>query len=143
MKKIILAVLMVLIIITPCLAENVKPDGMYSIEGTLWAIAGEDDQYFAFYEGNVHIAIGSNLCIEIMSSSYQDFIIFSLFNYETEVSVTNASDKIKCMGILFPLLGIGFAMENGNGKYSYYEEQYFFNKAGDNWQADSWCLPMY
>jgi hypothetical protein len=88
MKKTVLVVLMSLMFATPCLAENVKPDGLFSIEGTLWAIEGEDGESFGFYEGNVHISIEMNLCIEIMSSSYHDYLIFSLFSYKVDAGVT-------------------------------------------------------
>ena len=40
MKKTILAVLMVLVIATPCFAEEVEPDGLFSIEGTRWRGCG-------------------------------------------------------------------------------------------------------
>ena len=38
MKKTILVILMMLIITTPCLAQEVEPEGMFSIEGTQWKI---------------------------------------------------------------------------------------------------------
>jgi hypothetical protein len=143
MKKTVLVVLMSLMFATPCLAENVKPDGLFSIEGTLWAIEGEDGESFGFYEGNVHISIEMNLCIEIMSSSYHDYLIFSLFSYKVDAGVTPNPYKIKCTGILFPILGIGFAIENDDQGGSKYKRQYLFNKANDSWQPDSWCLPMH
>jgi len=36
MKKTILAVLLVLVVATPCFAQEVETDGIFSIEGTLW-----------------------------------------------------------------------------------------------------------
>ena len=36
MKKIILVMLMVILVATPCLAKEVEPEGLLSIEGTLW-----------------------------------------------------------------------------------------------------------
>ena len=38
MKKTILAVLMVVMIATPCFAQEVEPDGLFSIEGTKWRV---------------------------------------------------------------------------------------------------------
>ena len=38
MKQAILAVLMLMLITTPCLAQEVEPDGMFSIEGTRWRV---------------------------------------------------------------------------------------------------------
>ena len=40
MKKTILVVLMVLMIATPCIAQEIEPEGMFSIEGTLWTTCG-------------------------------------------------------------------------------------------------------
>jgi hypothetical protein len=41
MKRIILVVLMVALVATPCLAQEVEPDGLFSIEGTLWRFGTE------------------------------------------------------------------------------------------------------
>lgn len=38
MKKTILAVLMAVLIATPCFAEEVEPEGIFSLEGTLWNV---------------------------------------------------------------------------------------------------------
>ena len=36
MKKITLVVLLLVMIVPPCLAQEVGPDGLFSIEGTKW-----------------------------------------------------------------------------------------------------------
>ena len=36
MKRTILAVLMFVMIVTPCFAQEIEPDGLFSIEGTRW-----------------------------------------------------------------------------------------------------------
>ena len=38
MKRTILAVLIVAMIATPCFAQKIEPDGLFSIEGTLWNV---------------------------------------------------------------------------------------------------------
>ena len=65
MKKAILIVLMVVMVATPCLAE-VEPEGIFSIEGTLWRvcgivfatvppfIGGSCDLIIGFYQGTVY-----------------------------------------------------------------------------------------
>ena len=69
MKKIILVILMVAMLATPCFAQEVETDGLFSIERTRWgycwimlglggklALPGVDwDCYsMGFYEGTVH-----------------------------------------------------------------------------------------
>lgn len=36
MKRIILVVLMVIMVATPCFAQELEPEGIFSIEGTVW-----------------------------------------------------------------------------------------------------------
>ena len=36
MKKTVLAILMLALVATPCLAQEIEPDGLFSIEGTNW-----------------------------------------------------------------------------------------------------------
>ena len=36
MKRIILALLMVALVTTPCFAQEIEPDGLFSLDGTLW-----------------------------------------------------------------------------------------------------------
>ena len=38
MRKIILSLLMVALVATPCFAEEIETDGLFSIEGTLWRV---------------------------------------------------------------------------------------------------------
>jgi len=95
MKKTILVMLMVLMISTPCLAE-VEPDGLFSIEKTLWE---SDRSYYGFYQGTVYRCnydMGAFLCSEMDNSFYIDLFLVSIFT-----GTFNSS------GILFPLSGIG------------------------------------
>ena len=62
MKKTILVVLMVLMVSTPCLAQEVEPDGIFSIGGTLWEATyifppeywGGHMSEIGFYKGEVY-----------------------------------------------------------------------------------------
>ena len=63
MKKTILVVLLVLLVSVPCAAQEIEPDGLFSIEGTKWLIMSVgvgnygfevDDYYFGFYEGKFY-----------------------------------------------------------------------------------------
>ena len=40
MKKTILGILMVVMVATPCFAQEVEPDGLFSLDGTLWRYSG-------------------------------------------------------------------------------------------------------
>ena len=71
MRKTILAVFVVVILTTPCLAQEIEPDGIFSLDGTLWKysyrevvvdILPSPSSYYIvrhggkiwFYEGNVY-----------------------------------------------------------------------------------------
>ncbi len=140
MKKLILTVLMIVMISTPCLAE-IQPDGVFLIEGTRWEFESEENYatYFGFHEGKVYILPGG-ICIELKSSSYNDFIIFSLFEYEVDAWSDGDPDSVKCIGILFPLLEIGYAVEYDTRVDKEYSQEYYLKKAGDNWQPESICI---
>ena len=93
MKKTTLAVLIVLmvaLVATPCFAQEVEPDGMFSIEGTLWrsheilfftfppfVIVGSDEM--GFYKGKVYYykTYGGQY-FPIERSSYIDLLMVSI-----------------------------------------------------------------
>ena len=115
MKRTVLVVLMVLLVATPCLAQEVD-----SIEGTIWEVLPiglrifptpgiwiPGDLEFGFYDGKVY----QNLS-PIENSSYEDrlgFIVFSTAN--SPVSTQAIGDVIEPLyfGILQPTgMGIVF-----------------------------------
>ena len=51
MKKTILALLMAVMLATPCFAQDVEPEGMFSIEGTLWRLCHVTVSVPYFYIG--------------------------------------------------------------------------------------------
>ena len=59
MRKTILLVLMAIMIVTPCMAEEVEPDGIFSLHGTSWkaiiiAPYGVWERGLGFYKGRVY-----------------------------------------------------------------------------------------
>ena len=87
MKKTILAVLMVVMITIPCLAQEVEPEGIFSIEETVWQelpialqifpvpwIGPNYDLEFGFYGGEVYPDLQP-----VDKSFYMDMLVFSIF----------------------------------------------------------------
>jgi len=86
MKSIILVVLMVALVATPCFAQEIEPDGMFSLHGTLWKGYGlsfyikiepfvfpdlESMYGLAFYKGDVYGGVSNN-------ASYIDLLVVSI-----------------------------------------------------------------
>jgi hypothetical protein len=140
MKKTILAVLMVVIVSTPCFAQEGE-----SIEGTIWEVLPiglrifptpgiwiPGDLEFGFYDGKVY----QNLS-PIENSSYEDrlgFIVFSTAN--SPVSTQAIGDVVEPLyfGILQPT-GMGIVVE---GHISLIPPGLFIKmgllvKTGDTW----------
>ena len=97
MKKTTLVVLMA-IIITPCFAQEVEPDGMFSLHGTRWATVPTGINDFGFYGGMVYPRPRKGL------GYYIDFGVVSFF-FRIERYGSNSIE----FGIMQPI-GIGIAM---------------------------------
>ena len=54
MKKVISTFIVVVIIVTPCLANQVEPDGIIGITNTLWTNLGKFF-YLGFYNSEVYL----------------------------------------------------------------------------------------
>ena len=56
MKKTIVAVLMVVMLATTCFAQQVEPDGIFTLEGTLWLRLGreETNSYMGFHGEEIY-----------------------------------------------------------------------------------------
>ena len=99
MKKTILAVLMALVFVTPCLAQEVETDGLFSIEGTRWRSCGISSSIqfglggsgsgfnfnigcsgnsYWFHEGKVYSCNSSDYCSSLPASSYIDTPLVSI-----------------------------------------------------------------
>jgi hypothetical protein len=103
MKKTILAVLIVVMIATPCFAQEVETDGLFSIEGTLWSLA-KTESYYGFSDGTVYFC--GNVCLALTASSYIDFPFFCLFSYHDKNSI----------GYIFPIIGMGIVFYRSGDK---------------------------
>ena len=57
MKKIILVILMAVMIKTPCLAQKLEPEGMFSINETVWILhtVGFEGTPMKFYRGSAYM----------------------------------------------------------------------------------------
>jgi hypothetical protein len=95
-KKIILAVLLVVIVLTPCLAKEIEPDGLFSIEGTRWVscwiglstsqpfIVKGCNSMLGFYQGTIYACVEEDNCNplpdHIFSYAYYDLLVFTILN---------------------------------------------------------------
>ena len=88
MKRTILVVLMIVLVATPCLAQEVETDGLFSLHGTVWEalpigvqifpfpfVWPTDDLQFGFYGGKVYPDLSPD-----DSSFYIDMPLFSIFS---------------------------------------------------------------
>ena len=78
MKRTILAVVIAVMVVTPCLAQKVEADEQFSIEETMWAVYGISNglstrsKQMGFYQGRVY-ELGS-VSIFWLSPSYLNYI---------------------------------------------------------------------
>jgi hypothetical protein len=117
MKKIILVVLMVLLVSTPCFAQEVEPEGIISVEGTNWQtiLVWTILPIPHFVPAGTSIGFSGGVvypchCIgNVTNSVYYDMMVASFFMYNA-ISTTpgSLSDSEVGFGILQPALGLGF-----------------------------------
>jgi hypothetical protein len=109
MKKTILVVLLAVMIATPCFAQEIETDGLFSLEGTEWRRIGvairtaippfrliDDTVYFT--DRSVQTTSGTIGILEDVDT-YLDFLVFSVA-WEARVFHT-------AMMILQPAIGVG------------------------------------
>jgi len=117
MKKVILVLLMTIMIATPCLAQEVEPEGFFSIEGTEWealpmgvqilpfpSLEPLDNSEFGFYDGEVYPWIYNY-------SFYIDMLVCSIF-WAIDIPTIGGGSITRSFGILQPT-GVGLVFENG------------------------------
>ena len=112
MRKTILVVLMVVIVATPCLADEVEPEGLFSIEGTSWQSVlegmilpfphfGPGQNWIGFSGGVVYYSRLPQRYIR--SQLYLDMMVASIFMYNaTGNQDTETIWKEVGIGILQP-----------------------------------------
>ena len=128
MRKTILAVLVVVMLATPCFAQEIEPDGLFSIEGTLWralpigiqifplpGIWATEDLQLGFYGGKAY----PDLELDDYSF-YRDMLAFSIFSTNNTWISTNQGGTggfpTYYYGILQPI-GIGMVVEVHHSYY--------------------------
>jgi hypothetical protein len=100
-KKIIFAIMAVMVA-TPCLAQEIEPEGMLSIEGTRWIMIpsqGFGSYYVGFYQRKAYFLSdnGATVSCSISTESfYVDLLVVSLF-------IDNTSNELVYYGILQPM----------------------------------------
>jgi len=96
MKRTILAVLMAVMVFTPCLAQEVETDGLFSIDGTLWTRCGisisDIEPSFSppscwglvgFDQGNVYSCMDEGNSCTSNESSYIDLLVVSIVTWRS------------------------------------------------------------
>ena len=143
MKKTILVLLMAVMIATPCLAQEVEPEGLFSVDGTLWGqceiiftttfepfFSMNCDKELGFYQGKAY--------------SCEDYFCAAIASYADMGVVSIAWDIYPWnyyLAIMQPTIGFGAFTEIGRGCGCYhfmcscqfdYEIGIMF-KINDNW----------
>jgi len=119
MKRTILVMLMVVIIVTPCFAQEIGPEGIFSLHGTKWVstvlvkspewVEGVKHE-IGFYNGQVYsYCYFTTLCKPRGISHYYDFQFFSTFVEFYTLHHVGFEGMIFSLGILYPKLGTGIS----------------------------------
>jgi len=109
MKRTILTVLMAVMIATPCFAQEVETDGIFSLDGTLWRITGQmgrQGYYYGFNQGNVYYLEGSECWKEEVGFFVDSFLTSIFMTYSSRELEGKTYVDIK-YGNMLPI-GIGF-----------------------------------
>ena len=139
MKKTILVVLMGVMVFTYCIAQEIEPDGLFSIDNTRWDVSFSvqispfpsldyDDQYYVgFSGGKVYPADSADW------SFYVDLGIASIFMYRRKPYGYWVAGRI-VFGMMQPF-GIGVMIEITQPIVPYFPiiAIVFLTKTDDNW----------
>ena len=109
MRKTILVVLMVLVFATPCLAKEVEPNGLFSVDNTIWGVVDENFSLarLGFADGLIYQCYEPfTLCNDepLLGGVYFNLFMLTLFVADD----SPPWDKETFWGILIPSLGIGW-----------------------------------
>ena len=142
MKKTFLVVLMVVIIATPCFAQEIEPDGLFTIGDTKWLAINPfypiNLSYFGFHNGQVYLTDeNDDGCAGMCCGScfYTDLMFAIFFN-------TNPCGAI-ISGIISPLgFGIVSGLAGGSGHGTGYFRFFFppIVKVDNNWTPPPECI---
>ena len=121
MRRTILGIIIVLLITTPCLAQEIEPEGLFSIEGTQWQSLPIWIQILpfpwlqiyefsiGFYGGKIYRYPSSGFIYE---SFYLDMLVASIFRYKESDHSFFAYYDGTHFGILQPI-GVGVMIVSG------------------------------
>ena len=120
MKKTILIVLMLVMIATPCFAQEIEPDGYLTLEGTLWLALDRDeyDNYIGFDKGEIYTITKQPDDTERCTARsqlpsnikcyYTTLPFLAMFIYEHQYMEGKYFD----LGLMLPHLSIGLIFSN-------------------------------
>ena len=149
MKRTILIILMAVMIATPCLAQEIEPDGMFSLHGTKWnpllgivilpfpwifPPTSDDFWAYGFYNGEVYPRLTSS---NVINSFYVDMIVASFFvsrrEYLTGFPVRSLTTDIG-IGIMQPMgIGMMTLYSKTEGDLLPFLTMQLLIKTDDNW----------
>ena len=132
MKKTILVVLMAVMVATPCLAQEIETDGLFSIEGTLWGYCVirfgivnyggwlpfivPNCENMGFYQGTVYSCNQDGSCGKLTHYSYIDSPLVSIV-YDEQWNISRSNIYV-VYGILQPGgFGVYTQFAWGSGPY--------------------------
>jgi len=122
MKKTILVILVAVMVATPCLAQEVEPEGIFTIGGTIWEALPMGIQIFPFpspqpmYNSEFGFYGGIVYPWKYNYSFYIDMLVCSIFWAYDVPTVGNGSISWS-FGILQPI-GIGIVVEYDGPNYN-------------------------
>jgi hypothetical protein len=148
MQKITLAVLLLVILATPCSAQEIEPDGIFSIEGTEWnvcrmgiqLIEGTWNPYplecyiLRFDNGNIEQCYDDKHCRINFEWTYIDSPVLSIAYTSNSFGMTPIADNSPVY-VMQPTAGMGVTIrlgECGGGSTCYFLIGIMF-KVNDNW----------
>jgi len=117
MKKTILVILMVVMIATPCFAQEIEPEGIFSLHGTAWETLPMGIQIFPFpspqpmYNSEFGFYGGIVYPWKYNYSFYIDMLVCSIF-WAIDIPTIGGGSITRSFGILQPT-GVGLVFENG------------------------------
>jgi hypothetical protein len=123
MKKTILAILTAVMVATPCFANEIEPEGIFSLHGTLWQalpiglqtfpiVMPLSNSEFCFYGGKVYPAWVFD------DSFYIDMLVCSIF-WGVDGHGAGGGSDTWYYGILQPIgIGVVFQRRLGGGKFT-------------------------
>ena len=128
MRKEILAVLIVVMVATPCFSQEIQPADIFTLERTLWS---DGTGYIGFYRGEVYSCEIRNgtMCTPYLDGNYVDLFWIGLPSFFNLVDVFLVG-----RGWAIPILGIGRITFEG---LAMSPEKYRMRKLLDSWIPSS------